>query len=48
MLLGDLAMGNIWSQVMKSLHFHLCDQKRDSVFGGESEGGDERYSCASP
>lgn len=44
MLLADLAIGDTWSQVMKSLHIHLCDQKRDSVLGGESEGGDEQCS----
>lgn len=48
MLLGDLAMGNTWSQVMKSLHFHFCDQKTGPVLGEESEGGDEQYSCVSP
>lgn len=48
MLLADLAMGDTWSQVMKSLHIHLCDQKRDSMLGGESEGGDKQCSCVSP
>ena len=48
MLLSDLAMGDTWSQVMKSLKIHSCDQKRDSVLGGESEGVDEQYSCVSP
>lgn len=33
---------------MKSPKIHSCDQKRDLVLGGESEGADEQYSCVSP
>ena len=47
MLLSDLAMGNTWSQVKKSLKIHSCDQKRDSVLGGEPEVADEQYTSVS-
>lgn len=45
---SDLAMGNAWSQVMKSLNTDSHDQERDSVLGGEPEGVDEQCSCVRP